>query len=305
MLTIDNNTEALQTQTAVTIGKFDGFHMGHRSLLSAVLKEKYNGYAACVVSFSTATEEERSVIYTAQEKRQLCETLGIDVLVEYRLDESIRNMSAEQFVEEILCKRLNAKAIVVGEDFRFGKNRSGDVLLLNRLEKIYGFRTICISKITDADMRISSTQIRELLLQGKIREANALLGQPYGLIGEVVHGKKLGRTIGFPTMNLIPSREKILPAYGVYVTKTCIDGTWYDGITNIGLRPTVDSDERVSVETYLFRYEGSLYGKQVQLQFLHFLRTEQKFPDVGSLKEAMQKDMINAKAILENLDRIG
>ncbi len=305
MLTIDMNAEALLTQTVVAIGKFDGFHMGHRGLLTAVLKEKKNGYAACVVSFSPATEEARSVIYTAQEKRQLCKTLGIDILAEYRLDESIRNMSAEQFVSEILCKRLQANVVVVGEDFRFGKNRSGDVVLLKSLEKIYGFRTICIPKITDADLRISSTQIRELLLQGKIKEANALLGQPYCLMGEVVHGKKLGRTMGFPTMNLIPPKEKILPAYGVYVTKTYVDGVWYDGITNIGLRPTVDSDECVSVETYLFQYKGDLYGKQVQMQFLHFLRHEQKFLDIDSLKDAMEKDKVNAKAILENLERIG
>lgn len=305
MLTIENNTEALPTKTAVTIGKFDGFHMGHRSLLSAVLKEKENGYAACVVSFSPATEEEHTVIYTAQEKRQLCECLGVDILAEYRLDESMRDMSAEQFVADILCKRLQAKVIVVGEDFRFGKNRSGDVELLKRLETVYGFRLVCIPKIMEADLRISSTQIRELLLKGKVEEANALLGQPYGLTGEVVHGKQLGRTIGFPTMNLLPPREKILPAYGVYVTQTCVDGTWYDGITNIGLRPTVDSDDCVSAETYLFQYEGSLYGKQVQLRFLRFLRPEQKFRDLEALKDAMQKDMINAKAILEKMERIG
>ncbi len=305
MLTINMNTEALLTQTVVAIGKFDGFHMGHRGLLSAVLKEKKNGYAACVVSFFSATEEERSVIYTAQEKRHLCENLGIDVLAEYRLDESMRNMSAEQFVSEILCKRLRAKVVVVGEDFRFGKNRSGDVNLLRSLEKDYEYQTICIPKITDADLRISSTQIRELLLLGKIKEANALLGQPYFLVGEVVHGKKLGRTIGFPTMNLIPPKEKILPAYGVYVTKTYVDGVWYDGITNIGLRPTVDSDDCVSAETHLFQYDGSLYGKQVEMRFLHFLRAEQKFPNVDALKEAMQKDMTNAKAILEKMERIG
>ena len=235
----------------------------------------------------------------------MCEALGIDVLAEYRMEESIRNMSAEQFVSEVLCGRLQAKVIVVGEDFRFGRNRSGDVALLKRLEEDYGYRTVCIPKIMEADLRISSTGIRELLLQGRVEEANVLLGQPYGMMGEVVHGKKLGRTIGFPTMNLIPSGEKILPAYGVYVTKTCVDGTWYEGITNIGLRPTVDLDDCVSVETYLFQYEGALYGKQVQLQFLHFLRKERKFPDVESLKAAMHEDFVNAKGILEKCDRIG
>lgn len=300
-----NFTESLPMETAVTIGKFDGFHLGHRSLLAAVFNEKKKGYASCVVSFSAKTEEERTAIYTTEEKRSLCESLGVDVLAEYCLDETLREMSPEDFISEVLCKRLHAKVIVTGEDFRFGKQRLGDTSLLKCLEKTYGYRTICIPKVTEQEARVSSTQIRELLLQGKMKEANFLLGQPYRMIGEVVHGKKLGRTIGFPTMNLIPSKEKILPAYGVYVTKTCIDGTWYEGITNIGLRPTVDSNDCVSAETYLFQYEGSLYGKQVQLQFLHFLRRERKFPDVESLKAAMHEDFVNAKGILEKYDRIG
>ena len=130
--------------------------------------------------------------------------------------------------------------------------------------------------------------------------ANEMLGRPYAVFGEVLHGKKLGRTLGFPTMNLIPPTQKLLPAYGVYVTKTNVDGQWFDGITNIGLRPTVDSDKQVSVETHLFAYEGDLYGKQVEVQFLHFLRPERKFADVEALRAAMLEDLKNAKAILEN-----
>jgi len=121
------------------------------------------------------------------------------------------------------------------------------------------------------------------------------------VFGEVLHGKKLGRTLGFPTMNLIPPAEKLLPAYGVYVTRTKVEGQWFDGITNIGLRPTVDSDERVSVETHLFSYDEDLYGKQVEVQFLTFLRPEQKFADLEQLKNAMQEDFKNAKAYLKNL----
>ncbi len=299
MLKITNHSEYLPVQTAVTIGKFDGFHLGHRSLLSAVLKEAENGFASCVVSFSTAVENGRRVIYTREEQRKLCESLGIDVLVEFSLDESLREMTAEQFVSEILCGKLQAKVIVAGEDFRFGKNRAGDVTLLRTLEERYGYRTVVVPKVTEAEIRISSTGIRELLASGRVSEANALLGRPYGVFGEVLHGKKLGRTLGFPTMNLIPPEEKLLPAYGVYVTKTKVDGQWFDGITNIGLRPTVDSDERISVETHLFEYENDLYGKQAEVQFLHFLRPERKFADVEQLKSAMHEDFANAKALLE------
>ena len=301
MLRITKYSEYLPVQTVVTVGKFDGFHLGHRKLISTVLQEKEKGYVSCVISFSTTVDIERSVIYTKEEQRKLCEALGVDVLVEYPLSETIREMSGEAFIDEILCGRLQAKVIVVGEDFRFGKNRSGDVALLRDLEETYGYRTVCIPKVEEEQVRISSTGIRELLMAGKVSEANALLGRPYAVFGEVLHGKKLGRTLGFPTMNLVPSEEKLLPAYGVYVTKTKVDGQWFDGITNVGLRPTVDSDERVSVETYLFSYDGDLYGKQVEVQFLEFVRPEQKFTDVEKLKSAMQEDFKIAKAYLKNL----
>ena len=300
MLRITKQSEYVPVQTAVTIGKFDGFHLGHRSLLAEVLKEKENGLASCVISFSTVVDGGHKPIYTKEEQRKLCESLGIDVLAEYVLDESLREMTAEQFVSEILCKKLQAKVIVAGEDFRFGKGRAGDVALLQRLEETYGYRIVCVSKVTEESVRISSTGIRVLLTEGNVAEANGLLGRPYAVFGEVMHGKKLGRTLGFPTMNLIPSAEKLLPAYGVYVTRTKVDGQWVSGITNIGLRPTVDSDKQVSVETHLFEYEGDLYGKQVEVQFLHFLRPERKFADVEALKAAMFEDLKNAKAILEN-----
>ena len=301
LLRITKQSEYVPVQTAVTVGKFDGFHLGHRSLLSAVLKEKERGLASCVITFSTAVDTGRKVIYTKEEQRKLCESMGIDVLAEYPLDESMREMTAEQFVAEILCKKLQAKVIVAGEDFRFGKGREGDVALLRALEETYGYRTVCVPKVTEESVRISSTGIRGLLAEGKVAEANELLGRPYAVFGEVLHGKKLGRTLGFPTMNLIPSGEKLLPVYGVYVTRTKADGQWFDGITNIGLRPTVDSDEQVSVETHLFSYEGDLYGKQVEVQFLTFLRPERKFPDVDSLQGAMKEDVKNAKGYLKNL----
>ena len=303
MLKITKQTEYLPVQTAVTVGKFDGFHLGHQSLISAVLQEKEKGYASCVVTFSTDVDTERSMIYTKKEQQMLCDRLGIDVIAEYPFNE-IKEMSAEQFVTEILLKRLQARVVVVGEDFRFGKNRTGDVMLLKTLEERYGYRTVCIPKVEEAKQRVSSTGIRELLATGAVDEANKLLGRPYAVFGEVLHGKKLGRTLGFPTMNLIPPAEKLLPAYGVYVTKTKVDGAWYEGLTNIGIRPTVDSDRKVSVETHLFGYERELYGKQVEVQFLTFLRPEKKFPDMMSLKEAMHEDFMNAKAVLEKCSGI-
>jgi len=178
VLRITKYSECLPVQTVVTIGKFDGFHLGHRKLLSAVLQEKEKGLSACVVSFSTNVDTEHSMIYTKEEQRKLCESIGVDVLVEYPLGETIREMSAEQFIDEILCGRLQAKVIVAGEDFRFGKNRTGDVALLQLLEEFYGYRTVVVPKVTEDEIRISSTGIRKLLAEGKIEEANTLLDVP-------------------------------------------------------------------------------------------------------------------------------
>ncbi len=291
MIRRKEKSERLPGETAVTIGKFDGVHIGHRRLFDAVLAEKKNGYQACVLSFWTKSGEGKNVIYTRAEQELLCASLGIDVLAEYTLDEALRSLSAEQFVAEVLCKELNAKVIVTGEDFRFGKGRLGDTALLRNLGNVYGYRSISVPKVENDGLRISSTKIRELLSAGAMEEANTFLGHPYFIYAEVVHGRQLGRALGFPTINMLPPAEKLLPAYGVYVTQTKIEDVWYSGITNIGLRPTVDSGNRVSVKTHLAGYEGNLYGKTLETRFLKYLRPEQKFESTEALKQAIQKDM--------------
>lgn len=291
MIRRKEKSERLPGETAVTIGKFDGVHIGHRRLFDAVLAEKKNGYLACVLSFRAKPQEGKNVIYTKEEQRLLCADLGIDVLAEYTLDEALRSLSAEQFVAEVLCKELNAKVIVTGEDFRFGKGRLGDTALLRNLGNVYGYRSISVPKVENDGLRISSTKIRELLSAGAMEEANTFLGHPYFIYAEVVHGRQLGRALGFPTINMLPPAEKLLPAYGVYVTQTKIEAVWYSGITNIGLRPTVDSGNRVSVETHLAGYKGNLYGKTLETRFLKYLRPEQKFESTEALKQAIQKDM--------------
>lgn len=291
MLQITENAGYLSEETAVTIGKFDGVHRGHRRLLEGVFAEKKHGYRACVISILANLESHKSVIYTRAEKQSLCKALGVDILAEYTLDAKLRALAPEQFVAEVLCKRCNGKVIVVGEDFRFGKDRSGDVALLQRMEKMYGYRTVCVPEVEEDGTRISSTRIRTLLTKGAVEEAGRLLGQPYFIQGEVVHGKQLGRTLGFPTVNVLPEKEKLLPAYGVYVTKTMVEETPYFGLTNVGVRPTVRDGEAVSVETYLEGYCGDLYGQVVSTEFLHFLRPERYFDSVEDLQKAIREDI--------------
>lgn len=301
MLQITENSECLLEKTAVTIGKFDGIHRGHRKLLERILSEKENGYRACVVSFLAEPAKQHRVIYTREEKYALCRLLGVDILAEYTLNEAFRTLSAEQFVAEILCKGLRAEIVVVGEDFRFGKNRKGDVAFLRALEKKYGYRTICIPQVEIEGEPVSSTRIRTLLSEGAVKEAGELLGQPYFVQGEVMHGKKLGRTLGFPTINLLPPEEKLLPAYGVYATRTKLGEMWYRGVTNVGVRPTVKDEKQVSVETFLKDYTGHLYGQTLTTEFLSFLRPEQKFANVEELKRAIGKDIdAETKVFLKN-----
>lgn len=291
MLHITDLSERLSGPSAVTIGKFDGVHRGHRKLLETVLEKKKQGLTSCMVSFFSEPKDGRTTIYTKEEQKKLVSALDVDVLAQFTLDEAFRNLSAERFVKEVLCETLQAKVVVTGEDFRFGKDRAGDVKLLQALSKQFGYETICVPKVELGGARVSSTRIRELLSKGAVEEAGELLGQPYFVQGEVVHGKKLGRTLGFPTINVLPSAEKLLPAYGVYITRTSLDGTWYRGITNVGLRPTVKDEKKVSVETYLADYNGDLYGKTVTTEFLRFVRPERKFDGVEELKAAVQRDI--------------
>ncbi len=292
MLRITDISERSLVPEAVTIGKFDGVHKGHRRLLQTVLAKKEQGLASCMVSFFSEPKEQRTVIYTKTEQERLAEAAGIDMLAQYTLNETVRGMEPEQFVREVLCEALQARVVVTGEDFRFGKNRAGDVSLLEALSPKYGYETICVPKVELGGVRVSSTRIRALLAEGAVEEAAELLGQPYFVQGEVVHGKKLGRTLGFPTINLLPGKDKLLPAYGVYITRTQVDGKQYFGLTNVGIRPTVKDENRVSVETFLENYTGDLYGKVLTVEFLRFLRSERKFDSVELLQAEIQKDLI-------------
>ena len=291
MLHITELSERLLGPSAVTIGKFDGVHQGHRKLLETVLAKQKQGLTSCMVSLFAEPMDGKTTIYTKEEQKDLAASFALDVLAQFTLTQALRSLPAERFIREVLCETLQAKVVVTGEDFRFGKDRAGDVVLLQSFSKQFGYETICVPKVELDGVRVSSTRIRGLLAKGAVEEAGQLLGQPYFVQGEVVHGKKLGRTLGFPTINILPSADKLLPSYGVYITRTKLDGVWYRGITNVGVRPTVKDEKRVSVETYLAEYNGNLYGKTVTTEFLRFVRPEQKFDSVEALNTAVGRDL--------------
>ncbi len=297
-------TEFKLKNSAVTLGKFDGLHLGHQHLMNQVIEFKQQGYQAVMFSFLFHPEnlfkkKEFELIYTEEEKLHRLRQTGMDVLVSYPFTQETKSIEPEDFIRDILVAKLDAKLIVVGKDFHFGHNRGGDIHLLKELESRYGYRVIACDKKKLHHTVISSTVIRRLLAEGKMEAANAMLGQPYSIYGMVQHGRKIGRTLGMPTTNLIPSENKLLPPCGVYVSKTRIDGRDYPGVTNIGFKPTVGAEKNKGVETYLFDFDRDLYGKEIEVELLHFLRPELKFDSLEELKHKMQEDITASRIFFE------
>lgn len=296
------SSEFQLTNTAVALGKFEGLHLGHQLLLNELRKQKENGLKSVVFTFdrpprAVITGDRQYIqIFTKEERRLFLERQGIDVMIEHPFTRDFADLSPEQFIEDVLVKKVDAGVIVVGCDFHFGKKRSGSIKNLKAGEDKYGYRLIVLDKVQDQGKEISSTRIRKLVEYGRMEEAADLLGRNYSIYGEVVHGRALGRTINIPTINQIPDRIKLLPPNGVYVSLVHIGEEVYRGVTNIGVKPTVESVPSKGVETHIFDFEGDLYGQNVEVELLHFHRAELKFDSVEALKEQMAEDLQFAKS---------
>ena len=301
-----------EKKTAVTLGKFDGFHKGHQLLIHRIKELASWEVESLVVAFDIGDK----VLLTKTEERELL--MGkVDVLISCPLSSNIKKMSPLEFIEEILIHRLNAKYIVVGSDFRFGYHRKGDINILKDCSKIYGYTLEVIPKAMAYGQEISSTMIKQALESGEIEKANHLLGYEYELSGIVKEGQRLGRTIGFPTLNIVPEKEKLIPRYGVYGCKVKIEDVssckeehegckkeendgkevgnigWkeYNGICNIGVKPTATKGEELVVEIHVFDFNKEVYQKNVKVRLSTFLRPEKKFNSVEELKEQIKKDI--------------
>lgn len=295
----------LNGPSAVTLGKFDGIHRGHQKLVRRVVEAGSQGMQSVVFTFdmfpvTVVTGRIQKTIVTNEERKMNLEGMGVDCLIEYLFTPEISHMAPERFIKEVLVDRLNARLVVVGPDFHFGYRRAGDCELLLRYASEYGYRVEIESKLRDDKREISSTYIREQLAQGHIEKANELLGYPYFIHGKVLHGKSLGRTLGLPTINLAPPESKLLPPNGVYVSETTIEGRLYQGITNIGRKPTVGEDNPVGVETHLFDCSADLYGKTADVRLYHFCRPERKMGSVEELRQTIENDVqIGKKYFIE------
>ena len=281
---------------AVSLGKFDGVHRGHQKLLRHVLSRREQGLSAVIFTFEKNPTRMLSGlsgqnIMTNEERRSLLEEAGVDHLLECPFVPEISLMEPEVFIKRILVEQLHAAFVAVGEDFRFGHQRKGDFRMLERMGKTYGFQVELVEKEKSHNRDISSTYVREALHEGNIPLANELLGYRYFVSGEVLHGRQIGRTLGLPTTNLLPPPDKLLPPNGVYLTRTMLDEEEYFGITNIGYKPTVGGETHKGVETFLFHYEGDLYGRFLNVEFLEYERPEQKFKSLEELKARILSDV--------------
>ena len=293
---ISENMDFKLKNTAVTLGKFDGIHRGHRLLIDEVLSLKGQGYTSVMFTFlyhpyNLLSDNEVKLIFTEEEKRARLESMGMDVLISYPFTNETKNIQPEDFIKDILVNKLDVKVIVVGNDFRFGKNRRGDVEMLKAMESVYGYKVIAFEKKRWKDTVISSSTIRDELAKGNMEDVNEMLGQPYYIHGKVLHGRKIGRTLGMPTTNLTPNTYKLLPPSGVYVSRTIIDGISYPGMTNIGYKPTVGAEEFKGVETYMYDFDGDLYGQEIDVELLTYKRQELKFNSLEELKFTMEEDL--------------
>lgn len=281
--------------TCVTIGKFDGVHLGHRLLLEKLSSQKQKtGQKSVVFTFDFHPGlffgRSEALLYTVQEKRALLESCGVDVLIAYPFTKKTSAMEAEDFISDLLVGKLGASFIVVGEDNHFGHNRRGDVEMLAQYQKSLGYELCVCKKVQYAGEAVSSTRIRQTILQGNMEDAGRMLGGAYHITGVVEHGKSLGRTLGFPTINLRVPKEKLLPPNGVYMTRTRLNEGIFCGVTNVGVRPSVGTEEIPWVETYLLDYRGDCYGQTATVEFLHFVRREEKFGSLDELRIQIAKD---------------
>ncbi len=290
-------------RTAIAIGKFDGMHLGHQKLLNEIMSYKKKGLKSLVVTFESPfsdyfTGEKSRLLTPKDEKIRLLSDAGIDYIYLMPVNKEMVSYDPESFVREILVSRLKAAVIAAGPDLSFGHKGEGNIDLVRRVAKeLPADRTYAVSEIEKVKYRdedISSSLVRNEAAEGNMETVCGMLGRPYSIEGEVVHGKKLGKTIGFPTANLIPGDDKLMPPYGVYSSETYVGGVKHRSITNIGIKPTVKNDDAVTAETHLLDFDGDIYGENIMVGLLHFIRPEMKFDSLEALRLQLQKDMTEA-----------
>lgn len=293
----------------VTIGTFDGVHVGHKAILERlVASAKKEGMQSVLLTFFPhprmvlQNESNIKLINTISEKKELLEKIGLDHLIVHPFTREFSRLSAVDFVRDLLVESIRAKKVVIGYDHRFGRNRNASINEMKEFGRLFDFEVEEISAQEISEVIVSSTKIRKALEEGDIATANKFLGYPFMLSGLVVPGKKIGRTIAYPTANLeVKEKYKLIPADGVYIVFSEINGKMVHGITSIGTNPTVGGEQR-TIETYYLDFEDDLYDRDMRIEFIARIREEETFGNVSELQEAIQRDEAYARNYLKNFE---
>lgn len=296
--------ETSTSKSCVSLGNFDGVHRGHKKLMvkNVEISKAQDLSPACLL-FKENTKlrlnEESNYLTSLDDKIEILKDIGIETILTQTFDEDFRSLPAEEFIKEIIREKINAKAIVVGKDYRFGKFAQGNVETLLSFEDQYGYQTYVEEFETDEGVKISSGTIRDLIKEGNISRANFELGRPYKIKGEVIHGKKRGRHLNFPTANLGLDFNYILPVDGVYLTRVAIGDEEFFGLTNIGTNPTFENQER-KIETYIMDFSRDIYEQKISLEFLEFFRPDYKFDSAKALIDQMNMDKERGRKVIRD-----
>ncbi len=294
---IANTTDiCLRIETAAAIGKFDGIHIGHRRLLEEILSRKKDGLAACVFTFDPPPSRffgspDGRELTTREEKRLLFERMGVDILIEFPLDRVTAATPPVSFARDILAGQMNARFVAAGADLSFGAEGAGNAELLREMSTQLGFAFKTIDKVCLDGEEVSSTLVRAKVEQGEMGAVCKLLGMPYLVAGNVVWGNQIGRKLGFPTINILPDKNKLLPPNGVYFSGVYVGGKSYRAITNVGYKPTVADGKVMGVESYLYDFDQDIYGQPVEVSLYSFHRPERKFESVEALRRQLEADI--------------
>ena len=310
-MTIYNNINEFNStdNTILTIGTFDGVHLGHQKVLERLTNSaKENKLESTVLTFfphpRTILNPNKplKLINSVKERTELLNRSKVDNLIIHPFDKNFSELDPEKYVFEILVKKLKAKIILIGYDHKFGKNRTADITDLKIYGKKYGFKVIEIKAEEISNIAISSTKIRKAISEGNISTAKKYLGYDFSLSGKIVHGKSIGRTLGFPTANIEVKEEyKLLPKNGVYLIQSVINHNKYFGMMNIGIKPTIKESSK-TIEVNFFDFEGDLYHKNIEVNIKKFIRDEIKFDSLELLKSQILKDKINCNSIIDIID---
>ena len=291
--------------TVLTLGVFDGLHLGHQLIMKTIVERaRATGAVPTVITFDPHPrallhpESAPPLLQTFDQKIEALSVLGIEQTIVIRFDQNFAQIRAEDFLRTVIADRLHAKEVYLGCGFAFGHGREGNIELLRTVSQSLGFFADEVPELRLRGRRVSSSRIRELLQQGQVNLARRMLGRPYGVEGRVVRGAERGATLGFPTANLHP-QNRVIPRNGVYVTATLIDGQWRRSVTNIGTRPTFGSANESSIETFVMNWSGDLYGDVARVRFLHRLREEKKFGSIEELKFQIERDVARAQNYFE------